>query len=44
MAMNLYEALYPDAQKDLEPHGFVDLVSVKAVPDPDRPEDRLAMK
>jgi hypothetical protein len=46
MAMNLYEALCPDAQKDLEDDGIVDLVSVsvKAVPDPDRPEDRLAMK
>ena len=42
--MNLYEALCPDAQKNLEHDGIVDLVSVKAVPDPDRPEDRLAMK
>ena len=43
--MNLYDVLCPEAQEDLDQCGIVDLVSVSvnAVPDPDRPEDRLAM-
>ncbi|MDP2797890.1 MAG: hypothetical protein Q8N94_10330 [Methanoregula sp.] len=44
--MNLVEALCPEAQEDLARHGIVELVSisVKAVPDPERPDDRLALK
>ncbi|MEI7857904.1 MAG: hypothetical protein WCH85_10430 [Methanomicrobiales archaeon] len=44
--MNLVEALCPEAQEDLARHGIVELVSVSvmAVPDPARPEDRLALK
>ncbi|MDO9325428.1 MAG: hypothetical protein Q7T80_10785 [Methanoregula sp.] len=44
--MNLIEALCPEAQKDLARHGIVELVSVSvmAVPDPARPDDRLALK
>jgi hypothetical protein len=44
--MNLVEALCPEAQKDLARFGIVELVSVSvmAVPDPARPEDRLALK
>ncbi len=44
--MNLVEALCPEAQEDLARHGIVELVSVSvmAVPDPSRPEDRLALK
>lgn len=44
--MNLIEALCPEAQEDLARLGIVELVSVSvmAVPDPARPEDRLALK
>ena len=43
---NLIDLLCPDARDDLMKHGIVELVSVsvRAVPDPDRPEDHLAMK
>ena len=46
MPMNLHEALCPEAQEELAQYGIIKLVSVsvKAVPDPERPEDRLAMK
>ena len=42
----LFESLVPEAQQDLLRHGIVELVSVsaKAVPDPERPEDRLCLK
>lgn len=44
--MNLFEVLSPEARQDLTRYGIVEIVpvSVKVVPDPDRPEDRLAMK
>ncbi len=43
---NLLEVLCPEAKDELMQHGIIDLVSVtvKAVPDPARPDDRLAMK
>jgi hypothetical protein len=46
VAMNLVEALCPEAQDELTRHGIVELVSISvmAVPDPARPEDRLALK
>jgi len=42
----LIDALCPEARDDLLRHGIVELVSVSvnAVPDPERPEDHLAMK
>ncbi|MCK9630637.1 MAG: hypothetical protein M0R30_03245 [Methanoregula sp.] len=45
-AMKLSGILCPEAREELTRHGITELVSVtvKAVPDPDRPEDRLAMK
>jgi hypothetical protein len=43
---NLFETLVPEAREDLLRHGIIELVSVTvmAVPDPARPEDRLKMK
>lgn len=43
---NFFESLAPEAQEDLLRHGIIELVSVSAmaVPDPERPEDRLSMK
>ena len=43
---NFFESLAPEAQEDLLRHGIIELVSVsaRAVPDPERPEDRLSMK
>ncbi|HII99382.1 MAG TPA: hypothetical protein HA272_09080 [Methanoregula sp.] len=43
---NLLEVLCPEAKDDLMRYGIIDLVSVtvNAVPDPARPDDRLAMK
>lgn len=43
---NLLEVLCPEAKDELMQYGITDLVSVtvKAVPDPARPDDRLAMK
>jgi hypothetical protein len=45
-SLMLIDALRPEARDDLMRHGIVELVSVSidAVPDPDRPEDHLAMK
>jgi len=42
----LIDALRPEARDDLMRQGIVELVSVSvdAVPDPDRPDDHLAMK
>jgi hypothetical protein len=42
----LIDALCPEARDNLLRHGIVELVSVSvtAVPDPERPEDHLAMK
>jgi hypothetical protein len=42
----LVDALCPEARDDLMRYGIVELVSVsvEAVPDPERPEDHLAMK
>jgi hypothetical protein len=44
--MNLIEALCPEAREELTRHGIIELISVTvhAVPDPERPDDRLAMK
>ena len=41
----LFEALTPKAQNELVRDHVIDLVTVvvRAVPDPDRPDDRLAM-
>jgi hypothetical protein len=46
MPMNLHEALCPEAREGLARYGIIELVSVsvKAVPDPELPDDRLAMK
>ncbi len=45
-AQGLIDALRPYARDDLMRHGIAELVSVsvEAVPDPDRPDDHLAMK
>lgn len=45
-AMKFIEMLCPEARHELARRGIVELVSVgiAAVPDPERPEDRLAMK
>ena len=42
----LFESLAPEVQEDLLRYGIVELVSVSvdAVPDPDRPDDRRSMK
>ena len=42
----ILELLAPEAREDLLRHGIVELVSVSvdAVPDPDRPDDRRCMK
>lgn len=42
----LFESLAPEAQEDLLRYGIVELVSVSvdAIPDPDRPDDRRSMK
>jgi hypothetical protein len=46
MPMNLHEVLCPEAQEELARDGITELVSVsvRAVPDPERIDDRLAMK
>jgi len=43
---NFFESLAPEAQEDLLRYGIIELVSVsaRAVPDPERPEDRLSLK
>ena len=40
-----YESLHPEAQEELIRNGVIELVTawVDAVPDPDRPDDRLVL-